>query len=170
VRVVKLPRRAARRYSERAFPPYQHQPGQTPHPERDPAGHMYGRTECPPKSFDPDGWQESELYLYGVDLFNHGYWWEAHAEWEMLWQATGRNDTVGAFLQGLIQVAAALVQHRAGRDEGARKLARKGVARLRRVDGRLMGVDVAAFVDAVESWIESGNPPVIELAINQKTH
>ncbi|MEE9264127.1 MAG: DUF309 domain-containing protein [Vicinamibacteria bacterium] len=159
-----MTRRAARRYSERAFPPYRHQPGETPHPERDPAGHMYGRTEPAPKTFDPDRWRENELYLYGVDLFNHGYWWEAHAEWERLWQATGRSDTAGSFLQGLIQVAAALVQHRAGRTEGARKLAIKGVAKLRRVDGRFMGVDVAAFADAVESSIESGTPPVIELA------
>ncbi len=131
---------------------------------------MYGRTESPPQTFDPSRWQENELYLYGVDLFNHGYWWEAHAEWEMLWQATDRSDTAGSFLQGLIQVAAALVQDRSGRVEGARKLARKGVARLRRVNGRFMGVDVEAFVDAVESWLESVNPPVIELAINQKTH
>lgn len=163
MKVVSLPPRAVRRYSERTFPPYQHQPGRTPHPERDPAGHMYGKTQPPPTTFEPDRWQENELYLYGVDLFNHGYWWEAHAQWELLWQVTDRSATASSFLQGLIQVAAALVQHRAGRAEGARKLARKGVARLRRADRPFMGVDVVAFADAVETWIESGDPPLIEL-------
>ena len=129
---------------------------------------MYGRTESPPKLFAADRWQENEPYLYGVDLFNQSYWWEAHAEWEMLWQVTDRSATAASFLQGLIQVAAALVQHRAGRAEGARKLATKGITKLRRIDGRFMGLDVVAFTDAVESFLETGPPPVIELAINQE--
>ena len=127
---------------------------------------MYGRTESPPKTFEPDDWQRNELYLYGVDLFNHGYWWEAHAEWEMLWQATERRDDAGWFLQGLIQVAAALVQLRAGRVEGARKLAGKVGANLRRVTSPFMGLDVEAFADTIESGLESRSQPVIELELN----
>ncbi len=30
----------------------------------------------------------------GVDLFNHGYYWESHEEWESLWHAAGRRGVV----------------------------------------------------------------------------
>ncbi len=150
------------------MPPYQHLPGETPHPERDPTGHMFGQSEVASKDWNAEGWRENELYLYGVDLFNFGYWWEAHAAWEALWQTTGRREA-GRFLQGLIQVAAALVQHRAGRMDGARRLASKGLAKLRALSGELgpaagnhaifyMGVDVHGFAAATEHFFESERP------------
>lgn len=168
------------RYSKRSLPPYRHIPGQTPHPERDPAGHMFGRREVVPETWSSDRWRDNELYLYGVDLFNLGYWWEAHAAWESLWQTTRPSDVAALFLQGLIQVAAALVQHRAGRASGARRLASKGVAKLRAVCQELggtsqepettyMGVGVGAIADAVEVFMVSQArqdvaPPFVELA------
>ncbi len=93
---------------------------------------MFECAEAVPEDWSAEGWRENELYLYGVDLFNLGYWWEAHAAWEALWQTTGRSDAAGRFLQGLIQIAAALVQHRAGREGGARRLVSRGLAKLRR--------------------------------------
>jgi Domain of unknown function (DUF309) len=126
-------------------------------------GHMFGQTEVAPRNWDPGGWRHNELYLYGVDLFNSGYWWEAHAAWEALWKTTRRGETAGRFLQGLIQIAAALVQHRAGRMGGARKLASKALAKLHRLPGelgpaagneaiRFMGVDLRGFASATERY------------------
>jgi predicted metal-dependent hydrolase len=132
---------------------------------------MFERKEPLRQAWSPDEWRENERYLYGVDLFNLGYWWEAHAEWEVLWQTIERSDVSGSFLQGLIQIAAALVQHRGGRTEGARRLASKGVQKLRRVtraskESHYMGVDVTALADDLESFLASGpegTPPVLEL-------
>jgi len=59
---------------------------------------------------DIDDWRENEEYLYAIDLFNHGYYWEAHEVWEGLWHAHGREGTTAAFLQGLIKLAAAGVK------------------------------------------------------------
>ncbi len=143
---------------------------------------MFGKSEVASKDWNAKDWRENELYLYGVDLFNFGYWWEAHAAWEALWQTTGRREAAGRFLQGLIQVAAALVQQRAGRTDGARRLASKGLARLGALSGELgpaagnailyMGVDVHGFAAATERYFEVGGsaesgpegPPFLVLA------
>ena len=52
-------------------------PCRFPHPTRDPAGHSFGvvAAPCPPP--DPVRWLDCRPYLYGIDLFNHGYYWEA---------------------------------------------------------------------------------------------
>ncbi len=69
---------------ERAFPPYTYVPGQAPHPIRDPAGHMHG-VEPEPAELHVEDWWNCTEYLWGIDLFNHGYYWEAHEVWEGLW-------------------------------------------------------------------------------------
>ncbi len=33
----------------------------------------------------------SDAFLWGLDLFNHGYYWEAHEAWEGLWQVADRD-------------------------------------------------------------------------------
>lgn len=99
------------RYSQRPFPPYTYVPGAgNPHPVSDPRGHMYAAAETPPVSLDPTDWQPCEPYRYAVDLFNAGYYWEAHEVWESLWHAAGRQGTVANFLKGLIKLAAAGVK------------------------------------------------------------
>ena len=96
---------------EQSLPAYAYVPGHFPHPTRDPQGHSYGiepRVEIP----DPNRWQSCQAYLYGVDLFNHGYYWEAHEAWEGLWNACGRSGPAGCFFKGLIRLAAAGVKTR----------------------------------------------------------
>ena len=82
----------------RPLPPYTFIPGRTPHPVSDPAGHMHGKTLERPPAPDPSRWQESRAYLVGVDLFNHGFYWEAHEAWEGLWHACGRMGPTADFL------------------------------------------------------------------------
>jgi hypothetical protein len=101
---------AGPRYTDRKFPPYTYVPGRSPHPVSDPAGHMHGHEPPAPPPLDPAHWRDSETYLYGVDLFNHGYYWESHEEWESLWHAAGRRGVVADFLKGLIKLAAAGVK------------------------------------------------------------
>ncbi len=106
-------------------------------------------------------WPEGrELFLYGVDLFNYGYYWEAHAAWERLWTVAPRSERAAVFLQGLIQVSAALVKWRAGATGGARRLGAKGLAKLRGQGSEgYRGVDVGRFVAEVVQFLEGGGPP-----------
>jgi uncharacterized protein len=53
------------------LPPCTFVPGRAPHPKSDPAGHSFGVEHAPVAPLDPEHWQESRLYLYGIDLFNY---------------------------------------------------------------------------------------------------
>src|SRR5437879_3265888 len=86
---------------ERSLPPYTFIPGRNPHPFSDPRGHSYGARTGPPELLDPKEWRSCRTYLYGLDLFNHGYYWEAHEVWEGLWIACGRSGITADFLKGL---------------------------------------------------------------------
>jgi hypothetical protein len=102
------------------LPPTAFVPGRTPHPNQA----ADARHELPPP-LDPARWPDSRAYLRGIDLFNHGYYWEAHEAWEGLWHAAGRRGTTADFLKGLIQLAAAGVKVREGRADGVANHARR---------------------------------------------
>src|SRR5207249_5173379 len=87
------------------LPPYTHVPGRTPHPVSDPRGHSFGHAPEPSAVPDPDDWRGCRAYLRGLDLFNHGFYWEAHEVWEGLWHACGRAGRTADFPQGLIKLA-----------------------------------------------------------------
>ncbi len=118
------------------LPPYSYVNGHFPHPVSDPAGHHYGVPVQRPAPLEPDRWESCRPYLRGLDLFNHGYYWEAHEVWEGLWHACGRAGPTAAFLQGLIRLAAAGVKAREGRPEGVRSHARRAGELFRDVCGR----------------------------------
>lgn len=139
------------RYSRRPFPPYRFLPGSRdpgPHPRTDPAGHAYGDEDEYLAGFGPDDWAQCEPYLYGVDLFNHGYWWEAHEAWEAVWLAAGQRATrCGSFVQGLIQLAGAQLKRCVDERAGAESLTAAAGARLLQADGVYLGVDAPALVE-----------------------
>src|SRR5947208_16103799 len=82
------------------FPPYTFVPGQSPHPVSDPEGHSFGQPPSVPAPLDPEHWEDCRDYLFGLDLFNHGFRWEAHEAWEGLWHAAGCKGTTADFLKG----------------------------------------------------------------------
>lgn len=112
---------------ELPLPSYSYVTGRFPHPTRDRAGHSFGHVEPFPPPLDPARWGESRTYLHALDLFNHGYYWEAHEAWEALWHAAGRRGVVADFLKGLIKLAAAGVKVREGRADGVRRHARRAI-------------------------------------------
>jgi hypothetical protein len=63
-------------------------------------------------------WVHCREYCFAVDLFNAGYYWEAHEQWEVLWNAAGRTGTTADFFKALIKLAAAGVKAREGNPEG----------------------------------------------------
>ena len=98
------------------FPPYAYIPGLNPHPARDlkEAEEESGEAIALVTPLDPNHWDKNTLYLYGIDLFNYGYYWETHEAWEDLWHAAGRKGITATFLQALIHMAAAGVKMKSG--------------------------------------------------------
>ncbi len=136
---------------EAPLPPYSYVSGRFPHPIRDPAGHSYGHSLREATPLDPAYWQLSREYLLGCDLFNHGYYWEAHETWEGVWNACGRRGVEADFLKGLIKLAAAGVKVREGRPEGVARHGSRAGTLFRGVraivgSGRYMGLDLDTLI------------------------
>jgi uncharacterized protein len=113
---------------ERSFPPYAYLPGRQPHPVRDPAGHSY-RHE--PVAVTAEASLGSDVFRWGIDLFNHGYYWEAHEAWEPLWQVASPGTAQRLLFKGLILLSAAGVKIREGKQAAAARHARRAAALLR---------------------------------------
>jgi hypothetical protein len=62
---------------------------------------------------------ESE-FRFGFDLFNAGFYWEAHEAWETVWHAVGRTTPLADRVKGLIRMAAAGVKVLEGQPVGVR--------------------------------------------------
>lgn len=153
------------RYSSRPFPSYRFVPGKTPHPTRDPKGHSFNKQPDPLESFDREDWKSCEEYLYGIDLFNHGFWWEAHEALETVWGAAGRRTETGLFIQGLIQIAVAHLKWSQGFHDTATRMAMEGLKKMQSIKGIYLGIEMASLRSTVESYFsgEDETPVRIEL-------
>ena len=112
---------------------YTYVPGRTPHPIRHPDGHRFQNKQFDAANFDLDRWQDCEAYCYAIELFDQGFYWEAHELWEGCWNTAGRTGPVADFLKALIKLSAALVKAREGRAEGVRRHAHRAQELLRAV-------------------------------------
>ena len=160
-----LPNRDVPRYTERPLPDYRHLPFQNPHPFLDEDGHSYGEKLEPVAGFGPDNWRDCREYLYAVDLFNHGFWWEAHERLKPLSISAGRETPAGIFLQGVVQLAAALLKHHLEEPQPAGQLAEMGRTSLIAAEADLFGIDARLLADGVQACLEEdAAAPVIRLA------
>lgn len=106
---------------QKPLPPYAFLPGANPHPFG-PDGHGIGHeVEAHPLAKISDFGQgpHQELFLYALDLYNHGFYWEAHVYWEALWNAFNRQGINALAIQALIFMAAAGVKWRQEKADAA---------------------------------------------------
>jgi predicted metal-dependent hydrolase len=135
-----------------------------------------------PQPPDPDNWRACRDYLYGIDLFNNGFYWEAHEAWEGLWAACGRRGPTATYLQALINLAAAGLKAEWGSAPRVRANAGTAVRLFKSFANqveddrtRYMGLDfraLAAFADSLSATPQAGhvrdcdgNVPVFDLVL-----
>ena len=160
------------RYTTFNFPQYRHLPGETPHPRRNPLGHQFGAAEALPRPFESARWWKSADYLFGVDLYNFAYFWEAHEAWEGIWKTTPLQPLTDLFLRGLIQVSAAMLKRVQRNALGARSLSHRGVGRLRQVatDQPLFcGIDLPDYTSRIEQLFAAESDP-LECSMDPQLH
>lgn len=91
---------------------------------------------------------QDEDFARGAKLYAIGRYWDAHEAWEVLWRRTEDDDT-RVFVQGLIQVTAALYKLYEKQDRAAaERLFRKAVEKLDTLPPVVHGVSVAGFVES----------------------
>ncbi len=126
------------------FPPYAFLPGQHPHPRNHPRGHSHGNAES--RGGLPESqWTENQAFLHGVDLYNFGYFWEAHEVWEGLWRASSDNPERTHIYKALIQWSAACLHLKMGKSEAFQNVARRALGHWGKARGGarfFMGLDV----------------------------
>jgi hypothetical protein len=125
-------------------------PGLDPHPLKHPRGH-----QAP----SPAG---EERWAYALDLFDHGYLWEAHEVLEQVWKGLPPRAPERDLAQAIILAAASLLKMHLGDDRSAQSLCARAVALLLRVPpatARAHGIDVVRLVAELERALRGGSWP-----------
>ncbi len=83
----------------------------------------------------------------GIEHFNAGRFWHAHEDWEDLWKSLKGNASQEIIdgVQGLIQIAAMLLNHERKKSRGVSSLWIKSSAKLEPVIDGLFGIDIAVL-------------------------
>ncbi len=138
------------------WPAYSYVPGGPfPHPVSDPSGHSFGHRDSSSMPIVDDNWQNCSSFLEGIDLFNHGYYWESHEAWETQWHAEGRKGPHADVLRALIKLGAAGVKVREGQPGGVTthaSRARDLLLEVAKTRPKLLGLSltkIAAFADQI---------------------
>ena len=168
------------------LPPYRYVRGLNPHPTRESEGHSYKVKTPPPVPFHEDNWLQCEPFVYGIDLYHQGYFWEAYHAWEELQKAAEKDSRESNFLQALMLNCTAmkrLYEHDARGIREKSQGARWRLSRLRSAgyDGpknRLFGLDIAELIEQMKrfyspAWWDdeksfvqlTGDPPRLETNI-----
>lgn len=87
----------------------------------------------------------------GIDLFNRGYFFEAHDVWEEIWQA--EKGPMRNFFKGLIHLAGGFHHHQNGNYRGSAALLTSGIGYLRPYLPSQMGVDLTAILPQVDEQL-----------------
>jgi hypothetical protein len=90
--------------------------------------------------------QESWLQA-GIDNFNTGRFWHAHEDWEELWKSLkpdARHELIDG-VQGIIQIAAMLLNHQREKVRGVTNLWTKASAKLEPVMEGLFDIDIQSL-------------------------
>lgn len=151
---------------EKRFPSYAYLPGRQPHPVRDPAGHSY-QSEAMPLAAEVS--LDSDIFRWGLDLFNHGYYWEAHEAWEGLWQVADRGGPLRMLFKGLILLSAAGVKIREGKQAAAVRHAGRAAGLLHRLVNedafeRALGMSPAALSEQAAAAAAARSPATLQAA------
>jgi predicted metal-dependent hydrolase len=98
-----------------------------------------------------------DFFAVGLELFNARRFFECHEAWEVVWKASESGEKL--FIQGLIQVAAALVHIQRGNLRGAVALYRKANDKLASPPPRYRALMIEEFRVALDDYfgaVENG--------------
>ncbi len=104
--------------------------------------------------------EREDKFHRGIELFNARRFFDAHEAWEEIWLQSPQPER--AFLQGIIQIAAAFHHYLRGNRGGARSLLNAGLLRLAKFPATHGGIALDALRAAAQHWTQAlgeGNDP-----------
>tara|TARA_B100000925_G_scaffold148932_1_gene111800 strand:+ start:1677 stop:2054 length:378 start_codon:yes stop_codon:yes gene_type:complete len=98
--------------------------------------------------------QQSDWLDIGIEHFNEGRFWHAHEDWEALWISLKGNASKELIdgVQGIIQIAAMLLNHQRKKARGVVSLWVKSSAKLTPVIDGLFDLDIASLYAECEPF------------------
>lgn len=107
-----------------------------------------------PKVIYCDGWDDelSDAARLGIEEFNRGDYFEQHEYFEAAWIAEQR--AIRELYQGILQIGLAFLQIERGNWQGAIKMFRRGLPKLRTLPTQSQGIDIGTFRATAEALHE----------------
>ncbi|MEC7142363.1 MAG: DUF309 domain-containing protein [Candidatus Thermoplasmatota archaeon] len=98
--------------------------------------------------------QQSDWLDIGIEHFNEGRFWHAHEDWEALWISLKGNASKELIdgVQGIIQIAAMLLNHQRKKARGVVSLWAKSSTKLTPVIDGLFDLDIASLYAECEPF------------------
>jgi len=103
--------------------------------------------------------EQSEYLRYGLDLYNHGFFWETHECLEILWNAERRQGPTADFLKAWIHLAAAALKIRLNRPESALRHTKRAeglIGKLLVTHQELLGFDLKIIESKIRERLALG--------------
>ena len=129
-------------------------------------GHSYGVPEVEPQALQSDFPFESQEFLFSLDLYNFGFFWESHVGFEALWNRDGRKGFISDFLKALIKLGASGIKARLNFKEAAEGHLERGYELFQNIEKEHDWVagfflrDMLDYTDnlrdEISHWIETG--------------
>ena len=137
------------RYTDLKFPDYAHRPGKTYHPNKK-GGHSYGRPEPKDEPLSEHNFESHQLFLFGIDLYNHEYFWEAHVYWESCWHELNRVGEEADVLKSLILLSAGRLKQVLGQSKPASIHWQRSIELLKTLNSSfLLGINLNKLSDEI---------------------
>ncbi len=95
--------------------------------------------------YDPA--EEKRFFHEGIDLFNHGEFFDAHEAWEEIWKNTAGRKA--RFYQGLIQAAVTLEHMNRANPRGVQRVWSTMMTKFEGLPDVFMGVNIPQFLGAL---------------------
>lgn len=134
------------------LPSQPHVPGKSERPTVSPA---FDAAAAAPAYTVDQMWPENVTYLYGIDLYQSGFFWEAHEVWEPVWLRSAGNSRERLLVQGLIQLSNACLKIAMERPDAAARLlaiARDKVSEAAVGGPAIMGIALTPLADGIAEF------------------
>ncbi len=100
-----------------------------------------------------------ESFLYGMDLYNHAYWWEAHEAWELVWSRQTPQSLDRLAMAILIAAANLNLKIALQKRKAASRLAAQIVFEYeewrRRAGDQIFGVEMSPWFERYQAYVEA---------------